>query len=778
MKTESETELTLNIIPISFESEKILVGRLANIAQEEYKQLRDTHWKTHSFRYDRRTDEILNISLQSDIAPLGKPDEVNIKDHLLLLARAIQRSILVWLSAALPILRGDKKLKFWGQAENALLLSQAVDKIGLTKIPDLEVVLCYEIDSRMFQEADDMPYLGLVIDLSTSNIIDIPVSELQKMGLKINGRYVCRRQEFEKEYLRPRLDLLGRVSSVQGNLLLLTDTEGITEVKSDETFLEPRTEYLHEVIRLYYDSQATGLISALENFRKPINSSIGKLARIRETVAGLKKRSIIIGNNVTVQLEEMLESKDTRFPPKIATDRPTLLFGPHGRNRSPYPDAGITNHGPYMYMQHERNTPLIAVICEARYRGVVEQFMQMLRDGYPSEMWRDLGKENPYKQGLIGKFRLSGARIEYEECRTLISQSYKEAGRKLLNRLPETPDLAIVQIQESFMQLYGDLNPYYVTKAVFMMAGVPTQSVRIENINFSSNSHAYLLNNIALQSYAKLDGIPWVMATYKPTTHEIVMGLSSAEVSTGRQSGKTRYVGITSVFQGDGRYLVWGVTREVEFEKYPEALLESLKTVISYVKQQNAWQSGDKVRLVCHVYKRLKDAEVEAIKELVRDLIANEFDVEFAFLDISWQHPYHIFAPSQEGVSYWDSQSKTKRFKGIGVPTRGLCLQLDRSRGLLHLTGPGDVKTETQGIPKPLLVELHSDSDFTDLTYLLRQVYHFAYMSWRGFFPGAEPVTITYSRLIAKLLGNLKTVNGWDSQVLSFGSLRDRRWFL
>jgi hypothetical protein len=73
--------------------------------------------------------------------------------------------------------------------------------------------------------------------------------------------------------------------------------------------------------------------------------------------------------------------------------------------------------------------------------------------------------------------------------------------------------------------------------------------------------------------------------------------------------------------------------------------------------------------------------------------------------------------------------------------------------------------------------KLHPDSDFVDMTCLLRQIWNFSHMSWRSFFPGNEPVTLTYSRLIARLLGNLKAVNGWDSQVL-IGSLRDRKWFL
>jgi hypothetical protein len=64
------------------------------------------------------------------------------------------------------------------------------------------------------------------------------------------------------------------------------------------------------------------------------------------------------------------------------------------------------------------------------------------------------------------------------------------------------------------------------------------------------------------------------------------------------------------------------------------------------------------------------------------------------------------------------------------------------------------------------------------MDYLSRQVYHFTLASWKSFNPASEPVTIKYSRLIATLLGNMKTVTGWNSTVLSVGGLRNRCWFL
>jgi Piwi domain len=776
--TGQEDNLVLNVVPVTFEAEKLIIGRMPNVSKDEYQKLQDAHWKTHSFRFDRRTDEILNVSIEPNAKPLGIVDEVNPQDHLLLIARAIQQNILVWLSSSLPILRGNKKLMFWGQADSALLLTRALEKIGAEKIKGLEVTLRYEIDCRMFQHDDEERYLGLVLDLSTSNIIELPVPELLHKGLMIDGRCVCRRQPLSQEYLQPKLELLGQVSAIKGTKLLLTETEGVNEISADDILLEPRLENLNDVIKLYYGPKADAVLSSLDSFRKPISTAAGKLARLKETLRGLKKRSIIIANNVTINLGNLLQSSDAKFPSRVKTERPNLLFGPQGRNHSPYPDPGVTSYGPYMYMQHERNAPLMGIVCASRYRGRVEQFIQLLRDGFPQEEWRNERKGNPFQQGMIGKYRLSNFRVEYEECKNDTPEAYKEAVNRLLLRLPEPPDIALIQIKESFSKLYGNFNPYFVSKAACMMAGVPVQAIRIEKIEFRGESLAYLLNSIALAIYAKFDGIPWVMSTYRPTTHEIVFGIGSAEVGSGRFSDKTRYVGITSVFQGDGRYLLWGVTREVEFEKYSDALLQSLKAVVSYVQQHNVWQEGDKVRLVCHVYKPLRDREVSAIKDLVKDLIADKFDVEFAFLDISLYHSYQLFAPAERGVRYWDFSSRSHKIKGKGVPQRGIGLLLDDSRGLLQLAGPNELKTDTQGNPKPLLIELHRDSDFNDMTYLMRQVYNFTYMSWRSFMPSTEPVTISYSRLIARLLGNLKQVSEWNSQVLSVGSLRDRRWFL
>jgi len=772
--TTSSQPLILNIAPLQIHGKLFKVGKLPFRSRESFRKLRDEHWQTHAFRYDGRVNLIFNVPIKPDVAPLGEEAEVAIAEHLLLTARAIQQAILVKIVNRNVMLTGDKKLLFLGQAEQSLLLSKAANEAGVSPVPDLEVAVKYEIDCRLFDGGTADPFLGLVIDLRTSNRLDVPASTLAQNGISPVGKKIFRREQSDRPYLSPRLIKLGLATSFDGTTINISGPSGGGTIDAAQALLEPRLETFNAAVRALYGKKGGSVLQALKLHRYPFTTASGKLGRIKETLASLQKRSIQISNGISVTIGSLLESGNQLFPSHISTDRPVFRVGPQGNNTAAIPDQGIKGFGPYKFMQHAKNRPLVAVLCESHNRGRVDQFLQALKYGFSEEHWsrEKPNRPNPFGGGLIGKFRLVDVRFEVEEITGASSSGYKEAAERLLARLPETPHLALIQTRQSFKALLGGNNPYFVSKATFMRAGVPTQAITIENIDGLKPSVAFILNQLALASYAKMDGIPWVISVKGPSTHELIIGIGSSEVPQGDAGSNIRYVGVTSVFQGDGRYMVWGITRESVYERYAEVLLESLRTTVRYVQAENDWQPGDEVRLIFHVYKRLKDTEVDAIKSLVGELVQNKYNIRFAFLDLSWDHPYQIIAPQQKGVPYG------KTYKGAGLSDRGLCLQLSKYRGLLNLTGPSDVKTEEQGMPRPLLVDLHMDSDFDDLPYLMRQIFHFTFMSWQNFSPASEPVTIKYSKLISRLLGSLNTVPGWDSTNLTVGNLRGRRWFL
>jgi hypothetical protein len=150
-----------------------------------------------------------------------------------------------------------------------------------------------------------------------------------------------------------------------------------------------------------------------------------------------------------------------------------------------------------------------------------------------------------------------------------------------------------------------------------------------------------------------------------------------------------------------------------------------------------------------------------------------DYDVEYAFVQLSEEHPFILFDKNQSGAFDYEA----KRTKGIYAPERGRYLELGKREVLLSLTGPQEVKRPEDGTPSPLFLSLHRDSTFTDMTYLTRQVFTFACHSWRTFLPASVPVTVQYSDLIANALGNFSLMDRWNPEVM-LGRIGKTRWFL
>ena len=774
--------LTIGIAPVFFSGNRVRIGRLNPKDHGFIKDLRRQHGRTHAFRFDARDGKISNIGLRPGIEPMGKTEEVAVGAHLLLLSEAIEHQLRHWLSGSRKILRLYKPLICLGRRDR--LLTKALEQIGV-KSPDtrLDVVAKWSFDIRLLAsgDPDEPPSLGLIADVSTANVIDIPLSELLERNFDPVGCYVGMPGEVDDLISFSRIRLIGRLKGIEEGTLILEDVSSDADtdsVDSAEVFVEARRETLEAVTHALYPSIAGDALSKLRRIRAPYLGGDGKLQKIIRMVDDLNRLlrqtnsnslSLVFGDDLGVEFGPLLDQSSPRFPRLVETNRPTMLFGASGHDQQTQPDLGIKQYGPFQYAQNPINEPTIVVLCDRAAKGRMEQFAKSLRDGIEEKSGRFAG-------GLIGKFRLTKVKFHFVEIGDDSANGYADAAGRALEDLPQTPALALVQVREAHKRRISAQNPYYVAKGRFMRSGVPVQAVRLETIE-ETRGRAYILNNLALASYAKIGGVPWVISTRGVATHELVIGIGCTELGGCRLGDRVRYVGITTLFQGDGRYLVWETTREATVETYQESLLESLHKSIRFVQTQNKWEAGDNVRLVFHVYKPLKRIEIETVKQLVKEML-DEYPVEFAFLDVSHNHPFQIFDPGQYGVKYWSYEMRKETTKGVYAPDRGTSLLLGPRTALLQLVGAREVKTWEQGMPRPLLLELHQDSDFSDLTYLVRQAYHFSFMSWRSFFPTHEPVSILYSRWIANLLGNLKAVSNWDGSALNL--MRDRRamWFL
>ncbi|WSH02359.1 Piwi domain-containing protein [Rhizobium ruizarguesonis] len=211
-----------------------------------------------------------------------------------------------------------------------------------------------------------------------------------------------------------------------------------------------------------------------------------------------------------------------------------------------------------------------------------------------------------------------------------------------------------MQVEEEFKSIDDGSNPYYATKSVFLKRDIPVQSVRLETMSQAGSELVFSMNHMSLATYAKLGGVPWLLASRQTTAHELVIGLGSHTTTTGRTGPQQRYVGITTVFSSDGSYLLSDRTGVVPYERYADELYETLKRTVDTVRKQDNWRATDKVRLVFHMFKPLKDLEVEAIERTIQDLDLK--DVTFAFLHIAPDHPLLIFDEDQPGVGFGNNK--------------------------------------------------------------------------------------------------------------------------
>ena len=314
-------------------------------------------------------------------------------------------------------------------------------------------------------------------------------------------------------------------------------------------------------------------------------------------------------------------------------------------------------------------------------------------------------------------------------------------------------------------------SPYLAAKACLLLAGVPSQEFRTSQISRKPYELQYILQNASIALYAKMNGTPWTVNQDKTISDELVIGIGSTEVQGSRFSKNQRFVGITTVFQGDGNYLLGHVSKECSYDEYPGMLLRSTEEILTEIKSRNGWNPGDNVRLIFHSYKPLKNVEIAEIAKEATKSVGSEQSIEFAFVTVTFDHPFLLIDKMQPGIK------RQETVKGKYVPDRGVILQIGRYTRLLAANGPRMIKREPAPLPAPLLVHLHKQSTFHDLTYLAEQVLKFTSLSWRSTLPARKPVSIYYSELIAHLLGRLRHVKDWSPAVLNL-KLKASRWFL
>ncbi|MGO7446469.1 hypothetical protein ACC668_17455 [Rhizobium ruizarguesonis] len=754
--------LTINFAPISLDGDcEVLVGR-QNYDKDRLAELRSDFRSTHLFRRDG-ADSMVDIPIAPGGSPVGNVQEaIDLRRNQQYWPMLLQES-LIQLLGKRPIL-SHNPLKFLGAR---------VPLIEHANLPDwLQRVSVTEIHTRHIS-IDGRKVHGIACDVRARSFIAASCDILIDAGVPIVGKYVLVELPAIDPRTMPKRKLVGRVRGIEGEELFLDDHEpGFERVATKLAFLEPRTETFEACVRKMLGREAELVLEKSQRASQELASGPGKLRHITEIVQYIRDKKPAATPESHFMIHPLLGSNGRLFPSQELIEKPSLMFDPSGSRKDDWAERGLKTHGPYDEKVFSPKSLKIAVVCQARLEGRVDEFVAKFLDGMPKVVQQ--GKSFArYGDGFVKRFRFNKPTVHYFLADGTSDDAYAKASREALDRARDGGfewDLAIVQIEEEFKSLADGSNPYYTTKSIFLKRNVPVQSVRLETMSFPDSELVFSMNHLSLATYAKLGGTPWLLAASQTVAHELVIGLGSSTSSESRLGPQTRHVGITTVFSSDGSYLLSDRTAAVSYEQYPEELRKTLRRTIETVRTDDNWRSTDKVRLVFHSFKPFKDSEVEAIDTLTRDLGLG--DVTAAYLHIAPDHPFVVFDDNQKGLPARGGK------KGVLGPARQLHIRLSDFESLVVFAGASELKQATDGMPRPALIKLHPKSTFKDMTYLSRQAFAFSAHSWRMLSPEPFPITIRYSDLIAQRLAGLASVKDWDPDAVTFGAIGHKPWFL
>ena len=395
------------------------------------------------------------------------------------------------------------------------------------------------------------------------------------------------------------------------------------------------------------------------------------------------------------------------------------------------PKKGLRLYGPY----NSGSLAMDKVRCGVIYPAGYETLKNILIQG--------LLKGIQVFPGFQKTFRIP---IEF----TLIRE-YKKLENALDKISRENLDLVICLIPTS-----ADNSSYQLSKKWLLGNGIPSQIVTVPKLQ-DERQRPWVIENVALASYAKIGGAPWVVAS-DSTNNEVIIGVSRA---IDRNEGVA--VGFVTLFSGDGDFLYMGSKAPViswpkrgnkeDEEKYVVQMEALITEALNYYTEVQ----GPPDSVVLHLCKKPGPLETSAVKKATAN-----WDIPYAIIHINDDTTFRLF----------DTADPTY------VPRAGLVVMLNSRTALLLLDGRSNGERKRRGVPRLIEVRMDTRSSMPESAFprLVKQVVNLARMNWRGFNAKASPASLNYSHLIAKLVVTVGFKN-WN-ELITKGQLREKAWFL
>ena len=421
-------------------------------------------------------------------------------------------------------------------------------------------------------------------------------------------------------------------------------------------------------------------------------------------------------------------------------DVKTYLVGRGREVRSQF--MGIKSNGPYrpidenvryLFVFSERTRALARDI----YLGLVGKLFPGQFPGLGSMFALPIDKEivDHFLVADFDKPSLDGLNKKITE----IKSSYPDHKIIMLPVLPK----GFKGVEAAF-DAYGNLKVMALKEGIFCQ-------VATEDTFYKKDQLKWSISNIGLQVFSKLGGAPWLV---KPAKNGcLIFGLGTVQEKTGRIVNKYTAYTVCLDSSGDFKYIK-PLASSGDETSYLDNLKASLKEVLSS-------ELGDQYRsIVLHLPYKISRKEIDVIRKVTKEIRDDNFEV--IVIRINTKHKFLGFSSHNTCVPYESSFA-----------------QLSKTEFLLWAEGLQYGKEALhKRVSEPLYIEfLESRENWETKRDCLQDILNLTGANWRGFNSKAQPISILYSRLIAKFMkefSHLESVN--DMDIVSTESVAP--WFL
>ena len=716
------------------------------------------HWFAGTLYYLRLKGGGPNVS--------GRPLTLDTRDHPWLLRSRLEDGVADVFHMYEPLRR--RPFTFLARKQDLVAVAAKAAGVEPSLLDGIRVTPRYHVHPKIYELADGHARVGIFVTINMHYDIDTDLTRLWDAKVDLARLHLVRRRPEPGQRRH-----LGQFERIDGDTVWLCEAHDEPRVPLHDAKLEGSKENFARCIRGLLGRRARAFDSAMEQAQTAYRLGPDFDTRVEEVGKYLARKPIPLGVGLQAQVGRRLTITNDGSADSIYKAPPVdYVYDRTGSNSASFAWRGLLDYGPYDRDSFPTRSPRLLVVFPKAVEGKVNSFLASLRDG--------MGRTGRgFEQGFARVFAIRT--IEFVTCRVdldgladdQVEQAYRNAITDSLQH-DHRMDAAIVVLQDRHAFLPGLRNPYLRTKALLMTVGIPAQEIRVDTLTKDRYSLSYTLQNFSVALYAKLNGTPWTVNQDRQIGDELVVGMGFAELSGSRIEERQRHVGITTVFSGDGTYVLGNVSRECAYSEYPEVVRTSMLSILKDVRQRNNWQPGDRIRVVFHAHRPLKRVDIARIVFQCAREVGSEQDVRLAFVTVTHDHPFMLIDRNAPGVPV---KRRGQAMKGVHAPDRGTIVQIGRSSRLLAVNSGNLIKRANTPLPKPLLIRVDPVSTFTDVDYLSEQVLKFTSLSWRSTLPVHTPVTIFYSERIAELLGRLRDVPQWSTTPLDV-KLRYSRWFL